>query len=114
MEPRESNDLIAAVKPIARLIRRLQVSHVFCDGAEPVDTMILLEHLLAVSGLPPAIVEDPAVFGGREPLDDLAWAIVKGQRRYQMLVRELVARDMPPAAPAPAAQTAQVGQRPAP
>lgn len=121
LAPRASDDLIAAVRPIARLIRRLQVSHLFCDSAEPVDTVLLLDALLAASGLPPSILEDAAMFGGREPLDELAWAIVKGQRRYQMLVRELVARDMPPVAPAqtaqtapPALQAAQVALRPAP
>jgi hypothetical protein len=104
---RPSDDLAAAVRPIARLVRRMQVSHLFGDRAEAVDTMVLLNALLASAGLPPAIVDDATMFAGREPIDELTAEIVKGMERYQVLVRELVAREAPmpiaPSIPAPPA-----------
>ncbi|HTJ46207.1 MAG TPA: hypothetical protein VL463_29080 [Kofleriaceae bacterium] len=88
-----SEDLAGVIRPIAKLVRRMQVSHLFADRAEGVDTVLLLDLLLAQNGLPPSIVEDPTIFAGREPLDALVAEIVKGELRYQVLARELSARD---------------------
>jgi hypothetical protein len=87
-----TEELAAALRPIAKLVRRLRVSHVFCDRVDAIDAL-LLNYLLAASGLPPTIVEDPAMFGGREPLDRLVAAIVTGQQRFQTLARELAGRE---------------------
>lgn len=103
-----SEDLAGVLRPIAKLVRRLQVSHPFGDRVDAVDTRILLNYLLATNGLPPAIVDDAAIFAGREPIDELVAEIIKGQQRYQVLVRELVARDAPK--PAPPAMTPPIPQ----
>jgi hypothetical protein len=84
------------VRPICRLVRRLQVSHVFAAGGARLDTRLLLNKLLLQQGLPPAIVKDPSFFAGRAPVDAMAREVVAGQRRYQMLVAELAAREAAP------------------
>jgi len=89
---RATDELSAMVRPVAKLLRRMHVSHVSGDGVDAVDTSVVLNYLLVSNGLPPAVIDDPSIFCGREPLDVLAAEIVKGQQRFQVLVRQLVAR----------------------
>lgn len=93
---RPSEDLLASVRPIARLLRRLQVTHAFDDRADVLHVGLVLQRLLASAGLPPAILDDPSRFDGREPLDVLCVEILRGQLRFQGLVRELAARELDP------------------
>lgn len=93
-EPSEA--MLAMVRPVVRLVRRLQVSHVFAAGGARLDTRLLLNKLLMQQGLPPAIVKDPTFFAGRAPVDAMAREIIAGQRRFQMLVTELAAREAAP------------------
>jgi len=96
------------VRPVARLIRRLQVSHVFAAGNEQLNTRLLLDKLLVAQGLPPAVIADASLFAGRAPIDHLAREVIRGQLRFQALVTELTARDATRTAPVASAEPAAV------
>jgi len=88
-----SEVLLAMARPVARLIRRLQVSHVFAAGNDQLNARLLLDKLLVAQGLPPTVIMDTSLFAGRVPLDHLAREVIRGQLRFQALVTELAARD---------------------
>lgn len=94
-EPGEA--MLAMVRPACRLVRRLQVSHVFAAGGDRLDTRLLLNKLLLSNGMPPTVIRDPSLFAGRAPVDVLAREVIAGQRRFQDLVAELAAREAAPA-----------------
>jgi len=96
IEPSEA--MLAAVRPVCRLIRRLQVTHVFASASERLDTRLLLNKLLVAQGLPPAVIRDASLFAGRAPLDALAREVIDGQKQFQRLVIELAAREAAPVA----------------
>lgn len=96
-EPSEA--MLAAVRPACRLIRRLEVSHVFAAGGQRLHVRLLLNKLLLDQQLPPTIIDDPTIFAGRLPLDHLMKEVIRGQRRFQVLVSELATRERLPAAP---------------
>lgn len=96
-EPSEA--MLAMVRPACRLVRRLQVSHVFAAGGDRLDTRLLLNKLLLANGMPPTVIRDPSLFAGRAPVDVLAREVIAGQRRFQDLVGELAAREVAQMAP---------------
>jgi hypothetical protein len=88
-------DLVAALRPIAQLVRRLRVAQLFNHRCDSGEAALMLNTLLVAAGLPPTILDDPTIFDGREPLDELVAAIAAGERRYQALAAELAARTPP-------------------
>lgn len=95
-EPGEA--MLAALRPVCRLIRRLEVSHAFAAGGARLHVRLLLNKLLLDQQLPPAVIEDATSFAGRLPLEQLAREVIRGQRRFQLLVGELAARERAPGA----------------
>ncbi len=84
---------LAMVRPIARLLRRLQVAQPLASASDRVNLRLVLARLLMTQGLPPAIVRDPRRFTAGT-VDELAREIIRGQRLFQSTVRELAARDL--------------------
>ena len=74
--------LRATLLAIAELIRTLEVSHHFPDGNQRTNAFILLNKLLIDNNLPPAILENPAMFDGIMDLNGMTQAIYNGITNY--------------------------------
>ena len=73
---------------IVRLVRALHVYHFFRDANGRLNTMVVLNKLLLENGFPPAIVSDPAIFGGGLTLLELVDDVHRGMKR---VLREMQA-----------------------
>jgi hypothetical protein len=71
---------LAQARAIAKLVRVLHVYHFFRDANGRLNTMVVLNKLLMENGFPPAIVSDPAIFGGARTIDELVDDIAAGMK----------------------------------
>lgn len=77
---------LAQLRAIVRLVRALHVYHFFRDGNGRLNTMVVLNKLLLENGFPPAIVSDPAIFGGGRSVAQLVDDVHNGMK---IVLREM-------------------------
>jgi hypothetical protein len=73
---------------VAWAVRSLHIGHVYDDGDEPLNTVLVLNRLLIELGQSPSIIADPSVFNGRGTRAWLAELIEAGQHRFQVVVQQ--------------------------
>ena len=79
---------LAQLTAIVRLVRALHVYHFFRDANGRLNTMVVLNKLLLENGFPPAIVSDPAIFGGGRTIAELIDDVHNGMK---IVLREMEA-----------------------
>jgi hypothetical protein len=77
-EIKAANDKETKLSAIARLVRALHVGHFFSDANGRLNVMFLMNKLLREEGFSPAIITDPALFGGSRDVASLAKEIDEG------------------------------------
>lgn len=75
------------LRAIVKAVRSLHVHHFFRDANGRLNTMVVLNKLLMESGFPPAILSDPAIFGGAFTIDELAKKVLKAMQRILRLMQ---------------------------
>ena len=71
---------LAQANAIVKLVRALHVYHFFRDANGRLNTMVVLNKLLLENGFPPAIVSDPAIFGGGRTIAELVGDVHAGMK----------------------------------
>jgi hypothetical protein len=71
-------------RAIGKLLRKLEVAHVFGDGNQRTYSFLLLNKLLIMNNFPPCILDDPYLFDGYQkyPLETIAEEIENGIKNY--------------------------------
>ena len=75
------------LRAIVKAVRSLHVHHFFRDANGRLNTMVVLNKWLMESGFPPAILSDPAIFGGAFSINDLVKKVVKAMHRILRLMQ---------------------------
>lgn len=106
----------AKLTAIARTVRAMHVGHFYSDANGRLNTMLMMNRLLQDHGFSPAMIDDPAHFGGSKTVAELTTEMKRGMGRFRTEVHRAhgIGAFAPPAVPLPGARAVDDAPLPPP